>query len=473
MAIGSRTIPDEIVGNQRLYPNGCFLCFSPEKESHYPGTRALISNRYVHIMFRYVVGYLMLAGFAAIAIALCLAPLLESVLSAIALAFADDASSYSPLTVAVVVLGYKLYPDGALWPPLRLRVSAAADVLLHSRAHTILFSGGVPPEISSRESEAHAMRHYMSNCHPWALENVSNVFLEELSGSTKENALRSLDTLQQRSPHIRHVIVVTNQFHQFRAWRVFMRAAAGRFTISVASTLATTYVEGLHSACLARTAVPLPASGERKVESASASSVRSSHLAHRPNAAFDDSVFSSWHSARGLPQWLHYDSGLSAAHVCGYTLRARAEACCAAADAPIDWDFWGDHRGQMRVLHSVRTSDPWTPGEQRAYLLDSPVLLRSVRWAFQGVGGRRDGARYVVLSQVSLLQNCSLAASLNESARIDVFAPALLRSDSWKEDESWMDWAKASTPWTWRADLTWELGRELLALSLYTIRGWM
>jgi len=427
---------------------------------------------------RYLVFFLLRCVFIAsllLALAVFLAPALDSALSAIATIESHSSSTFSPAETAVIVLGYKLYQDGALWPPLRLRVSSAASILDDGKAHTILFTGGIPPEWSAELSEAYAMRRYMKQCHPKVLKKPHHVILEERSGSTQDNALQSLDLLLQKVPHVRHLILATNQFHQFRALRVFSRASAGRVAISIAPAPPTMCADRMQTACATECLTSSPSAIDSHQSAiVSASSVRSQHLAHRPHLVFDDSIFSYWHSANGMPQWFEYDFGDSDAHVCGYALRARADACCVAADSPSDWEFWGTSRTQNQLLHSVSAAISWTSSQQRVYLLETKAFVGKVRWFFQRVGGRSSGQNFVVLSEMAVLKDCSNAPVLNESARVDVFAPALLNDEKSKlEVEGWIALAKALTPWTWRAELTWEVARELLAILYYYVQGWI
>jgi uncharacterized SAM-binding protein YcdF (DUF218 family) len=52
--------------------------------------------------------------------------------------------------------------------------------------------------------------------------------LEELSTSTRTNALRSLDLLQATGREWGHLVVVTNPFHQLRSYWTFRRALRER-----------------------------------------------------------------------------------------------------------------------------------------------------------------------------------------------------------------------------------------------------
>lgn len=422
-----------------------------------------------------------------LAAAVALAPLVETL--SLGLGELQEKDPPPASATALVVLGYKLHPDGALWPPLRFRVEVAAKELLAGTARTVVFSGGIPPGREGMPSEARAMENHMLNCHSEALSMVETVLLEESSGSTRENAARSLALLRERAPGVTSLVVVTNSFHQLRAARVFRRAAGTQFAVRVAATVPASIIMGADSAQLSLSRPMLSttlAAVEHSTEAcpsdktqvwggrASASSVHSLHLSHYPCGAFDNSTASSWHSATGMPQWLEYEipNPPGSVEVCSYSLRSRAEACRAQADAPMGWDVIGDpESASAAVLHSISHVEPWGPGEQRAFAFASPKRVRRMRWVFNKVSGRK---RFVVLGGAALLLNCSGAVVLNSSARVDVFAPWNV---SCTAGDGWRDCLAESLGslqlWTWHVDLAWEVSRELLAILWYALHGWL
>jgi vancomycin permeability regulator SanA len=127
----------------------------------------------------------------------------------------------------VVVPGYRLLGDGTPSPLLARRIAVAVKLAAVTRANLIL-SGGVPPALPNT-SEARAMLDYARMCHGDRLIRIPRIFLENASRTTRENAIMSSQLLMQHvhrsSRHEIQMAVVTNEFHQARACRVFARAA--------------------------------------------------------------------------------------------------------------------------------------------------------------------------------------------------------------------------------------------------------
>eukprot|EP00929_Paragymnodinium_shiwhaense_P052993 TRINITY_DN26533_c0_g1_i1.p1 TRINITY_DN26533_c0_g1~~TRINITY_DN26533_c0_g1_i1.p1 ORF type:complete len:303 (-),score=27.42 TRINITY_DN26533_c0_g1_i1:182-1090(-) len=299
--------------------------------------------------------------------------------------------------------------------------------------------------------------YMMRNHRPEVLPQGLRVLLDEHSGSTRENAENVVQLLKSSESSVRHLIVMTNRFHQFRSGRVFSRAARGSFDVSVAA-VAPTLSTPRHSGA-----------AQLELGAVSASSSQSWHLATQARNAVDDSVASYWHSADGMPQWLHLELSESAttAGICGYAMRARMEACCAASDGPLDWELVGEllHERSI-ILHTGVDADPWSPGEQRSWRLRDIPPLRSVRLVVYRTGGRADGRRFAVLSSISLLLDCGDLEALNSSPRIDVFAPDVLAAEPSRRP-------KLLEPWSWQVELAFEVCREVLAIALYFVKGWL
>eukprot|EP00747_Dinoflagellata_sp_TGD_P188690 gnl/TRDRNA2_/TRDRNA2_48039_c0_seq2.p1 gnl/TRDRNA2_/TRDRNA2_48039_c0~~gnl/TRDRNA2_/TRDRNA2_48039_c0_seq2.p1 ORF type:complete len:199 (-),score=29.94 gnl/TRDRNA2_/TRDRNA2_48039_c0_seq2:211-807(-) len=136
----------------------------------------------------------------------------------------------------IVVLGYALdwdsgnvAPNGLLERRLRLASRYAArhsEPALHDEQRPLIVSGGVGR--AGVNSEAAAMAR-------WLLEDPGHakvsaawrVLLEESSTSTRTNAIFSLRLLEQDPGGMPNLIcVATNQFHRWRSWKTFMRAAS-------------------------------------------------------------------------------------------------------------------------------------------------------------------------------------------------------------------------------------------------------
>lgn len=119
---------------------------------------------------------------------------------------------------AAIVLGYALKRDGIPTAPLRLRVDAAVGLFEEGRVQNLLFSGGHPGGGLRTISEAEAMRRYAQRATRDGIP-PDRIVLEELSTSTRTNAVNSLQLVAAR--RWKSVVVATNPFHQFRAYRTF------------------------------------------------------------------------------------------------------------------------------------------------------------------------------------------------------------------------------------------------------------
>lgn len=99
---------------------------------------------------------------------------------------------------------------------------AAAHLAQNVTEGILIFSGGVPSGPRA-QSEAEAMREHATRCH--GLDGVRRVLLEDLSRSTRENALFTLKVLSAAEFDVQSLTVVTNLFHVRRACATFTRAA--------------------------------------------------------------------------------------------------------------------------------------------------------------------------------------------------------------------------------------------------------
>ncbi|WGE90066.1 YdcF family protein [Actinobacillus arthritidis] len=131
---------------------------------------------------------------------------------------------------AIVVLGggvrnsHELFADYAIAaiPLERMRYAA----YLHKQTHLpILVTGGSP---ENREPEAKLMAQEFRD-----FFNISVKWIEARSNTTEQNAILSKAILEQEG--IRHIILVTNQWHMKRAKMLFEREG---FSVLAASTTA-------------------------------------------------------------------------------------------------------------------------------------------------------------------------------------------------------------------------------------------
>ncbi|CAE7236548.1 yfiI [Symbiodinium natans] len=126
---------------------------------------------------------------------------------------------------AIVVLGYAiewntgLVPEGGL---LSQRLALALKALASGNTRTLVLSGGIAEDVVSQVSEAAAMKRWLEERSVLRAE----VLLEEVSVSTRTNALYSLERLLEAKEGAlpNSICLATNSFHRFRARRIFERA---------------------------------------------------------------------------------------------------------------------------------------------------------------------------------------------------------------------------------------------------------
>lgn len=125
-----------------------------------------------------------------------------------------------------IVLGYNLRRDGTPTAPLRLRVDAMLSLFAEGRICQVIFSGGQPGGNIAAVSEAEAMWRYAQQAAiagGFSAPPRDRVTLEETSFSTRTNAINSVQLAAAR--RWKSAVIVTNPFHQYRAWRAFRCAA--------------------------------------------------------------------------------------------------------------------------------------------------------------------------------------------------------------------------------------------------------
>ena len=148
---------------------------------------------------------------------------------------------------AIVVLGYAVDHDaGVVTAPLASRLEQAFHLLCHSRtADTVVLTGGCSwAKADTLPSEAEVMRRWLTA--RWQGKPLPQTadspaltpspctrplplfILESASTSTQLNAVLTLKVLEEGYPDIGRLLLVTNRFHQWRAWRVFEKAVEGK-----------------------------------------------------------------------------------------------------------------------------------------------------------------------------------------------------------------------------------------------------
>ena len=114
---------------------------------------------------------------------------------------------------AIVVLGATLAPDGEMTPVLAERISAAAALWHAGAGRFVLVTGGVTSGRTDGRAEADAMASGLR-----AL-GVTDLVVERVSSTTRENAQRSRPLLEARGA--RSLWIVTQPFHARRGARLF------------------------------------------------------------------------------------------------------------------------------------------------------------------------------------------------------------------------------------------------------------
>ena len=118
---------------------------------------------------------------------------------------------------------------------LQQRVAAAVGLASKRGSSVLLLSGGVPPG-APEASEAAAMHAYAQRCH---LGTRRRVLLEQLSHTTRQNAVLTFALLRAEEPRISSLTVVTSRFHARRACAVFRRLSPAHLRVHCACIPAT------------------------------------------------------------------------------------------------------------------------------------------------------------------------------------------------------------------------------------------
>lgn len=174
---------------------------------------------------------------------------------------------------AIIILGYTVDHDHALvTPPLAARLETAYQLIIHHRIPmnddqlVIIMSGGCASSKSDDlPSEAAIMAQWFiarwnqqslpqteeaikiiksqQQQHP-IIDTINtsypHIITEDNSTSTYTNSVNSLNILCHDYPHMTHILLVTNHFHQYRTYATFQHVA-----ISDPSLRCRSYVFGM------------------------------------------------------------------------------------------------------------------------------------------------------------------------------------------------------------------------------------
>lgn len=123
-------------------------------------------------------------------------------------------------TLAIVVMGYQLNPNGSMKPELLDRVAVAIRSAQKYPNAYIICTGGATSD-NPDVTEASEMAQWLRIC---GIEE-SRIILEEASFSTTENAQNTMQLLYEQYPQIRNLAVVTSDYHIRRSYMMFQAAA--------------------------------------------------------------------------------------------------------------------------------------------------------------------------------------------------------------------------------------------------------
>ena len=118
----------------------------------------------------------------------------------------------------LIVLGGDGMGDGLLGPSSYLRAVYTVRAMRAHRFQQVIISGGNSNRMNPPLAEV--MRDFVRG-HGI---DTSNVVLETESTSTRENALRSVELLRSSGNTTGKVVLLTSDFHVWRATRVFQKA---------------------------------------------------------------------------------------------------------------------------------------------------------------------------------------------------------------------------------------------------------
>lgn len=123
-------------------------------------------------------------------------------------------------TLAIVIMGYQLNPNGSMKPELLDRVAVAIRSAQKYPNAYIICTGGATSD-NPDVTEASEMAQWLRIC---GIEE-SRIILEEASFSTTENAQNTMQLLYEQYPQIRNLAVVTSDYHIRRSYMMFQAAA--------------------------------------------------------------------------------------------------------------------------------------------------------------------------------------------------------------------------------------------------------
>lgn len=123
-------------------------------------------------------------------------------------------------SLAIVVMGYQLNPNGSMKPELLDRVAVAIGSARKYPNAYIICTGG-PTSDNPNVSEASEMAQWLRICGI----DESRIILEDASFSTTENAQNTIQLIYEKHPTIRNLAIVTSDYHIRRSVMMFEAAA--------------------------------------------------------------------------------------------------------------------------------------------------------------------------------------------------------------------------------------------------------
>ena len=119
-------------------------------------------------------------------------------------------------SLCIVVMGYRLNPNGTIQPELEGRLTVALESARKYPNAYILCTGG-PTARNGWTTEGAQMRQWLMD------RGISwkRIIVEEKSLSTTENAMYSLPIIQKRYPSIEKLAIITSDYHVPRSCLMF------------------------------------------------------------------------------------------------------------------------------------------------------------------------------------------------------------------------------------------------------------
>ncbi len=124
-------------------------------------------------------------------------------------------------SLAIVVMGYQLNENGSVKPELLDRLGVAIRSARKYPNAYVICTGGATSSVESI-TEAGEMARWLTICGV----DESRIIIEDASYSTTENARNTCEILQNSYKNIRHLAIVTSDYHIRRSCLMFSAASA-------------------------------------------------------------------------------------------------------------------------------------------------------------------------------------------------------------------------------------------------------